>query len=437
MFGGGFFGGGFPGAEMPRPKKSDNTKFYTLLGVPQNATDDEIKKAHRKLALKLHPDKGGDPEKFKEINQAYDVLKDHDKRRVYDQYGEDAINEGMHQHGGGGGMGDLFDMFMGGGGGGRGMPRERKSDNVTHKLQVTLEDLYNGTTKKLSMSRNLTCDGCRGAGTKSGRKYECSTCHGSGTQTTIRQIGPGMLQQMQSRCSTCAGTGSSTPPSDRCEVCMGKQLKPDKKTFEVHVEKGMKNGAKIVLRGEAGCSEPGLAPGDIILVVQEREHEALKRVNIDLILEKKISLTEALTGASFQIKQLDGRILQVTTPPGDVIKPDTFKCIPDEGMPIHGKPYEKGNLYVRFDVVFPDSLSAPQVAALKAALPPPPAGAAGSSAMDTDEEPEEVRMTHVGSAEQLQEVLKARMKYGRESAAYGSDSDEDMPRGQRVQCAQQ
>lgn len=99
--------------------------------------------------------------------------------------------------------------------------------------QVSLEDLYNGTVKKLSMSRNLTCDGCRGAGTKSGRKYECGTCRGTGVQVQIRQIGPGMLQQVQGRCSACSGTGNTTPASDRCDACNGKQLKPDKKTFEV------------------------------------------------------------------------------------------------------------------------------------------------------------------------------------------------------------
>lgn len=128
----------------------------------------------------------------------------------------------------------------------------------------------------------------------------------------------------------------------------------------------------------------------------------------------------------------------MTTQPGEVIKPDTFKCIADEGMPIAGKPYEKGNLYVRFDVQFPDSLSPAAVAALKSVLPPAPAPS--STPMDTDEEPESVHMTHVGSAEKLQEILKSRMKYGQGGgAAYNdSDDDDDMPRGgQRVQCAQQ
>jgi len=285
MFGGGFFGGGgFPGmgGEMPgmrQPKKSDNTKFYKLLGVPPTATEDELKKAHRKLALKLHPDKGGDPEAFKEINMAYDVLRDPEKRRVYDQYGEDAINEGMGGGGGGGGgMADIFDLFGMGGGGGGGRPRERRSENVVHKLTVSLEDAYNGAVKKLSMARNIACDGCRGSGTKSGRKYECTRCRGTGVEVKIRQIAPGMVQQMQGRCGECAGTGNATPHSDRCEACGGKQLRPDKKTFEVHVDRGMRSGSKVVLRGEAGCSEPGLAAGARAHACRRRRRPPLARV---------------------------------------------------------------------------------------------------------------------------------------------------------------
>lgn len=162
-------------------------------------------------------------------------------------------------------MSDIFDLF-GGGGGGRSR-REKRSDDVQHKLVCTLEELYNGTTKKLSLSRNLPCDGCKGSGTKSGKKYECSTCRGTGVQVHMRPLGPGMVQQIQARCSPCNGTGYSTPASDHCATCKGKCLVSEKKTFEIHVEQGMKAGARITLRGEAGCSEPGLAPGDVVLIV--------------------------------------------------------------------------------------------------------------------------------------------------------------------------
>eukprot|EP00197_Chlamydomonas_leiostraca_P013031 CAMPEP_0202868736 /NCGR_PEP_ID=MMETSP1391-20130828/11043_1 /ASSEMBLY_ACC=CAM_ASM_000867 /TAXON_ID=1034604 /ORGANISM="Chlamydomonas leiostraca, Strain SAG 11-49" /LENGTH=432 /DNA_ID=CAMNT_0049548941 /DNA_START=149 /DNA_END=1447 /DNA_ORIENTATION=- len=427
--------GEMPGRGKP---KGDSTRYYEILGVSKDATPDELKKAHRKLALKHHPDKGGDQEKFKEINEAYDVLKDEEKRRIYDQFGEEAVKEGMGGGGGGGGMADIFDMFMGGGGGGRGRggPRERKSEDVMHKLAVSLEELYNGTTKKLSLSRNLPCDGCKGSGTKSGKKYECGTCRGTGVQVQIRPLGPGMVQQIQARCSTCQGSGYSTPASDQCGNCKGKCLVSEKKTNEVHIAAGMKQGSKIVLRGEAGCSEPGLLPGDVVLVIQQKEHETFKRVNIDLIIEKKITLTEALCGATVHIKHLDGRILKLTTPPGEVIKPDTFKCIAEEGMPIEGRPFQKGNMYVHFVVVFPDTIDPGMVPALQRALPAQSLAQENGYAMETDDHEEVHRMTTV---EDIEQELKSRMHMakGHGGQAYDSDDDDDMPRGgQRVQCAQ-
>lgn len=429
MFGGGFFGGGFP--EMPRPKRGNSSRYYELLGVNKEATADELKKAHRKLALKLHPDKGGDPDKFKEINEAYDVLKDPEKRRIYDEYGEEALKEGMGS-GGGGGMADIFDLFTGGGRGGRGGPRERKSEDVLHKLQVTLEELYNGATKKLSLSRNLPCDACKAVGTKSGKKYECTTCRGTGVQVQIRPLGPGMVQQIQSRCSTCSGSGFSTPASDKCTACNGKCLVQEKKTFEVHVEQGMKQGSKVLLRGEAGCTEPGLAPGDVILSIQQKEHETFKRANIDLIMEKTVSLVEALCGASFTVKHLDGRILRINTPPGDVIKPDTFMRIADEGMPVHGRPFQKGNLYIHFIVAFPDRLDPATVAALQKVLPHGPADGA---VMDTEDVEEVHGMQRVVD---IEEELKSRVHMGKATGdAYDSSDDERHAGGQRVQCAQQ
>ncbi|KXZ50899.1 hypothetical protein GPECTOR_14g147 [Gonium pectorale] len=423
-----------PGRGGPA-KKVNNTRYYELLGVSKDATVDEIKKAHRKLALKLHPDKGGDPDKFKEINEAYDVLKDPKKRDIYDQYGEDALKEGMGSGGGGGGMSDILEQMFGMGGGGARRQRERKSEDVVHKLQVPLEDLYTGGTKKLSMSRQLPCDTCRGTGSKTGKRYECQTCQGTGVQVHLRPLGPGMMQQIQSRCSNCGGNGYSTPAGDQCTNCKGKCLVSDKKTFEVHIEAGMKHGSRIVLRGEAGCSEPGLAPGDIILVVVQKEHDVFQRAGVDLVMEKHISLTEALTGCTFTFKHLDGRVLRVTIPQGEVIKPGTFKCLHDEGMPFHGRPYQKGNMYVRFNVDFPDTVSDAQAVAIRAALPIPAAAANGTGTMDTDDTEDVHRITNVAD---IEAELKSRVNIAKGAGeSYDSDDDDDMPRGQRVQCAQQ
>lgn len=435
MFGG-FPFGGFPG-DMPgmsRPKKGNSTRYYELLEVSADATPEEIKKAHRRKALKLHPDKGGDPEKFKEINEAYDVLKDPEKRRIYDEFGEEAIKEGMGAGGPGGGMGDLFDLFSGGGSRSGRAPRERKSEDVMHQLQVSLEDLYSGCTKKLALSRSMPCSSCNGSGTKSGKRFECQGCHGSGVQVHIRPLGPGMLQQIQQRCSECSGSGYSTPPSDRCTTCKGSCLVSEKKTHEVHIEQGMRNKQRIVLKGEAGCTEPGLQPGDVILVVQQREHNIFTRAPsspMDLIMVKTITLQEALCGVHLTVKHLDGRTLSIKSGPGEVIKPNSFKCVVEEGMPVHTRPFVKGNLYIKFEVEFPESLGEQEVAALRAVLPGP---SEENGTMDTDDH----EACHMKPVEDMAEELKHRTKLNRSASnAYDSDEDDDMRGGQRVQCAQQ
>lgn len=145
-----------------------------------------------------------------------------------------------------------------------------------------------------------------------------------------------------------------TNTGDRCASCNGACLVSEKKTFEVQVEQGMKHGQKIVLRGEAGCTEPGLTPGDVVLVVQQKQHDVFKRIQqanpADLLLEKTISLKEALCGCSFEVQHLDGRTLHIKTKEGQVIKPNSFLSVAEEGMPVHGRPFVKGNLYIRFEV---------------------------------------------------------------------------------------
>ncbi|ERE91501.1 putative dnaJ subfamily A member 4-like protein [Cricetulus griseus] len=173
------------------------TTHYDVLGVKPNATQEELKKAYRKLTLKYHPDKNpNEGEKFKQISQAYEVLADSKKRELYDKGGEQAIKEGRA----GGGFGspvDIFDMFFGGGGR---MQRERRGKNVVHQLSVTLEDLYNGATRKLALQMNVICDKCEGRSGKKAALECCPNCRGTGMQIRIHQIGPGMVHKF----SQCA-----------------------------------------------------------------------------------------------------------------------------------------------------------------------------------------------------------------------------------------
>lgn len=257
-FGGGFPGGmgGMPGGHSHgrgRQQEVDNNKFYNLLGIEKNATENEIKKAFRKQAMQHHPDKGGDPEKFKEISRAYETLSDPEKKALYDQYGEEGLSEGGAGGGGAAGM-DIFDILGGGmfgersfrGAQQRGKPR---GEDIKFPLKVTLEDMYNGARKKLRLTRNIICTGCSGAGGKS--VTMCRDCKGNGVRVTLRQIGPGMVQQMQSQCHSCQGKGQVIPDKDKCKKCNGEKTIKDKKTIEVFVVRGMKHGERITFNGEA------------------------------------------------------------------------------------------------------------------------------------------------------------------------------------------
>ncbi|KAF8009391.1 hypothetical protein BT93_J0394 [Corymbia citriodora subsp. variegata] len=411
------------------PKKSDNTRYYEVLGVSKNATQDDLKKAYRKAAIKNHPDKGGDPEKFKELAQAYEVLSDPEKREIYDQYGEDALKEGMGGGGGGHDPFDIFSSFFGGGGFGGGSSRgrrQRRGEDVVHPLKVSLEDLYLGTTKKLSLSRNVLCSKCNGKGSKSGASMTCPGCQGTGVKVTIRQLGPSMIQQMQQHCNECKGTGETISDKDRCPQCKGDKVVSEKKVLEVVVEKGMQNGQKITFPGEAD-EAPETATGDIVFILQQKEHPKFKRKGEDLFVEHTLSLTEALCGFQFVLTHLDGRQLLIKSNPGEVVKPDSFKAINDEGMPMYQRPFMKGKLYIHFTVDFPESLSPEQVEALRNILPQKPALQLTEMELD---ECEETTLHDVNIEEEM------RRKQQAQAEAY--DEDDDMPSGaQRVQCAQQ
>ncbi|KAI8927798.1 hypothetical protein BC831DRAFT_398298 [Entophlyctis helioformis] len=351
-----------------------DTKLYDLLEVAPDASEVRLSKAYRKLALKFHPDKNPDAgDKFKDISHAYEVLSDSQKRSVYDQYGE----EGLSGEGGGhGGMSpeDLFSHLFGrgmfGGGGGGRSSGPRKGKDMAHALKVSLEDLYKGKTSKLALQKQVLCPGCDGKGGKEGAMKSCTGCNGRGIRITMRQLGP-MIQQMQQTCPECNGEGEIIRDKDRCKDCKGKKVSTERKILEVHIDKGMQDGQKITFTGE-GDQAPGIIPGDIIIVLEEKPHQRFKRKGSDLYYEAKIDLLTALAGGQLAIPHLDDRVLLVTILQGEVIKPGETKVINNEGMPTYRRPYDKGAMFVTFDIIFPPPnwAEAAHYAALEKILPP-------------------------------------------------------------------
>jgi len=401
------------------------TKLYDTLGVSPSASDSELKKAYRKLAMKWHPDKNdGNAEaetKFKEISYAYEILSDEKKRTIYDQGGETALKEGGGGGGGGGSPFDIFDMFFGGGMGGMGGGHRhrgpQKGKDVVHQLKVSLEDMYNGTTKRLSLQKNVVCDKCNGRGGKAGAVGKCMICRGTGIQVRVHQLGPGMMQQIQSMCKECDGKGERINPKDRCKTCNGRKVVKNNKILEVHVDKGMVEGQKVMFHGE-GDQEPNLEPGDVVIVLVEKDHPVFHRQNEDLFMKMEISITEALCGFQRVINTLDSREIIVTSYPGEIVKFADVKCVMGEGMPIYRDPFSKGRLIIQFKVNFPESnwTSPENIAKLEKLLPPK----------------EEVIIT-----DDMEEVTlhqyDANAKSSSGRSAYDEDDDEGGQRGMQCQ----
>ncbi|KAG8834249.1 Type I HSP40 co-chaperone [Serendipita sp. 399] len=343
------------------------TKFYDILEVTPDASEADLKKAYRKKALRLHPDKGGDPELFKEVTHAYDVLSDPEKREIYDRSGEAGLN--ASGPGGMGGM-DPTEMFAQMFGGGFGMPRDRgprKGKDLVHRVAVTLEDLYRGKTTKLALTKHVICAKCSGKGGKAGAVKSCGGCNGRGIKITLRQMGP-MLQQIQQPCPECDGTGEIINQKDKCKTCNGKKVVSEKKFLEVHIDKGMKNGQTITFPGESDQA-PDVIPGDVVIVVEEKPHATFRRQDNNLQIDVELDILTALGGGQFTIKHLDNRALLVNLVPGEVIKNDSVKVIHGQGMPSQ-RHHHHGDLYVHMKVNFPDNLDPNVVPLLEQALPP-------------------------------------------------------------------
>ena len=340
----------------------ENQELYKILGVSKNATKKEIAKAYRKLAVKHHPDKGGDEEVFKKVSGAYEILKDEEKRKIYDQHGMDGLKAHSEGHPGGVPR-DIFDMFGGGfpfgggnpfgggffNGGSRGPP---KGQPVHVELGVSLEQMYTGGTRKLRIKRTILCKTCDATGSKSKKPGTCSICKGQGHITQIRRMGP-MQQISQSACPHCQGTGQKIKNNDKCSKCNGNRVNRIEEILEIKLKPGVKHKECIIFR-EKGDERPDIIAGDIIVIIVEKKHDTFIRKGNHLILKKNISLKDALCGCDFKIDLLNNKSINIQTEKGQIIKPGQFKIINNYGMPKNDG--SNGNLYIKFRVIFPNSI---------------------------------------------------------------------------------
>ena len=312
--------------------------YYEVLGVSKDATDDELKKAYRKLAIKYHPDKNpGDKEaeeKFKEAAEAYDVLRDKDKRARYDQFGHAGV-DGQGGFGGGAGMNmdDIFSMFgdiFGGGFGGFGGfgsrsngrgKRVNKGGNLRIRVKLTLEEIEQGVEKKIKVKKYVECSSCKGSGAKAGsEKITCSHCGGSGVIIQVQRTILGNMQT-QTTCPHCNGEG--TIIKDKCPDCRGEGIVQSEEIVEIKIPAGVQDGMQLAMRGLGNAGARNGINGDLIVVIEEVKHEIFERDGNNLCMQTYITFSEAVQGSTIEVPTLASN--QRSTPLS-IAKPVTSPC---------------------------------------------------------------------------------------------------------------
>ena len=357
---------------------SEKRDYYEVLGVQKGASDDEIKKAYKKLARKYHPDLNRDDpktaeEKFKEVNEAYDVLKDPQKKAAYDQFGHDAFDPrrgggagGGNPFGAAGGFGgfdmnDIFDMFGMGGGGSRRARRQgpERGADLRYDLEISFEEAAFGKEIELSIPREENCPTCGGSGAAKGSSAEtCSTCHGTGQEQVKQRTMFGSMMTSRT-CSQCHGTGKII--KNPCGDCHGTGRKRVTKTIKVNIPRGVDDGQRVRVSGGGEAGVRGGANGDLYVYIFIRPHKLFQRRGNDVIIEIPITFVQASLGDTVQVPTLDGAV-DLKVPAG--IQTGTVLRIKGKGIPnLRGA--GRGDQHVRVKVTTPQKLSAKQKELLK------------------------------------------------------------------------
>ena len=339
--------------------------YYEILGVSKNASEDEIKKAYRKMAIKWHPDKNPNNKeesetKFKEISEAYQVLSDPKKRDIYNNYGEEGLKHDGQNGGGEGGnhpsAEDIFKMFFGGGSPfgsgmeqmfhGRQQQQRNKSAPKVVQIPVSLKELFDGTKKKITLKLKKCCGNCDGVGGINLRT--CEGCNGSGMKRIVRQIGPGMMQQMQSVCNDCRGQRKQA--GSVCVNCNGNGIQLHEKQFMLVIEAGCYNDEKKVFEN-SGDELPNETQGDVVFIIKENNsNPLLTRIGYDLIYNYDLTLGDSIAGAQVYFENINGE--PISYQENGIVENNSYRIIKNKGMTQkeHGG---RGSLYIVYNIIYP------------------------------------------------------------------------------------
>lgn len=352
--------------------------YYEILGVSKGATQDEIKKAYRKVAMQYHPDRNpGDKtaeEKFKEAAEAYEVLSDPDKRAQYDRFGHAGVSgNGRGFSGGNVNMDDIFSQFgdifgddifgsfFGGGGrrGGGQRTRGVRGSNLRIKIKLSYEEIAKGVTKQIKVKKHVVCGTCNGSGAKDrGSVQTCSTCGGSGQ---VRRVTSTFLGQMQTvtTCPTCNGEGSVV--TAKCTTCRGEGRVYGEETVTLDVPAGVGEGMQLNVSGKGNAGERGGPPGDLIVLIEEEPHKELHRDGLNVAYELHLSFPDAVFGTTAEVPTIDGRA-KIKIPPGT--QSGKIFRLKGKGFPAVNS-YEKGDQLIHVSVWTPQHVTAEERAMLE------------------------------------------------------------------------
>lgn len=332
-------------------------KFYDILGISRDASKEDIKKAYKRMAIQHHPDKGGDPEKFKELARAYEVLSDDDKKRKYDQLGDEGFEQ-MPDMGMSGGVDphSIFEQFFGGGGGfnpffggdpfmrhQRPEQMRRKARNVQHVIQISNQDAYFGTQKVLKISIQKRCFKCL---------KTCDNCQGKGQVNTMQRMGP-FTTMVTQPCHMCHGTGKVSSNNSSCSCCKGKGDYTEEKIIELKIPMGVEMGHNIVFNGLG--EQPQLEndiPGDLIFEVFVQPDPSFERSGMDLIYKSTLTFQESILGKKIKIPHYE-EPFEIDLGDYGIIQPNKSYIIQQKGMKTSHK---KGNLILKFNITYPNQV---------------------------------------------------------------------------------